>query len=347
MHSPAIDQADPANWQTGVPPDGLEIDFDANNERRPDGNDYGPYPEEAPSLYASDIGADEWDKDFGCRVTFSPPGRTAQAGETVIYTVAITNTGRLAGEVWHYYTDTLTVTLEGSSQGWAELEGGPEQSFTLGGREAVHRVVTVTVPADATTALQEQTTIRCTSVSHPAATATGSAITRVGLDGGVLVEPDHDASARPGEVLTFTHRVTNVGNQTDDFALTANGGPRHATAALVTEAGAIYADRNARARRPTPYCCACASWKRRRRPTRPAGSWRARPPTRRSRGGAQYHRHRVHQRHALRGRRRSTTPTADPQNPCATIDHAIAQATDGDAILVAAGSYTPSLSINR
>ena len=346
VRSPAIDQADPANWQTGVPPDGLEIDFDANNERRPDGNDYGPYPEEAPSLYASDIGADEWDKDFGCRVTFSPPGRTAQAGETVIYTVAITNTGRLAGEVWHYYTDTLTVTLEGSSQGWAELEGGPEQSFTLGGREAVHRVVTVTVPADATTAQQEQTTIRCTSVSHPAATATGSAITRVGLDGGVLVEPDHDASARPGEVLTFTHRVTNVGNQTDDFALTANSGPRHATAALVTEAGAIYT--------PTVTLAPGETYTvlLRVRVLETATATDTAQPGVVARStsdptiqGAALNtiviEYTSGTRYVAGAGALDDTNCTDPQNPCATIDHAIAQATDGDAILVAAGSYTP------
>ena len=139
--------------------------------------------------------------------------------------------------------------------------------------------------------------------------------------------------------MLTTHQVTNVGNQTDDFALTANSGPRHATAALVTEAGAIYTPTKLAPGEPTPYCCACASWKRRRRhgPAGRRGALDLRPddPGALNTIVIEYTSGTRH----VAGAGALTTPTATDPRTCATIDHAIAQATDGDAILAAAGSY--------
>ncbi|MGC9396527.1 MAG: hypothetical protein ACP5J4_16915, partial [Anaerolineae bacterium] len=40
---------------------------------------------------------------------------------------------------------------------------------------------------------------------------------------GVLFAPDHTVQAQPGEVLTFTHTLTNTGEVTDTFDLTLTG----------------------------------------------------------------------------------------------------------------------------
>ena len=40
---------------------------------------------------------------------------------------------------------------------------------------------------------------------------------------GVLFTPDHDVQAQPGDVLTFTHTLTNTGNTIDTFDLTLTG----------------------------------------------------------------------------------------------------------------------------
>ena len=47
--------------------------------------------------------------------------------------------------------------------------------------------------------------------------------TIVAFQAGVLFTPDHAAQAQPGDVLTFTHTLTNTGEVTDTFDLTFTG----------------------------------------------------------------------------------------------------------------------------
>ena len=117
QYSPAIDQADPALLGPGVlgRPDG--IDFDAGNVIRPDGHPKitsSPYNQLNPIYgYASDIGADEYWKEFGCEDIASQPEWAGLPGESITYTVNVINVGNpsklLPQVISHGFTDTISI----------------------------------------------------------------------------------------------------------------------------------------------------------------------------------------------------------------------------------------------
>ncbi|MCP4359687.1 MAG: hypothetical protein GY796_16900, partial [Chloroflexi bacterium] len=236
-YSPAIDQADPLNLNPGVPAPGGQtiIDYDVGNYFRPDGIDQFHY-----ATRAADIGADEYIKDWGCAVEPTPQQATVVPGQTTVYYFTIQNTGHVyppaTGVPWHGYTDTITITLASSSQNWATLEGDGT-IVTLDWRESVVRALTVTVPVTASNGMADVSNVRCTSSAMPSRTRDGSATTSVGLVTGVIVHPNYFANAAPGQVLTFTHTVKNVGNDTGDFIVLPDAGAQNAAAILLDNNG--------------------------------------------------------------------------------------------------------------
>ena len=242
IHSPAIDAANPQLLDpgvTGTPPvNDIVIDFDRQNHTRPDGgtNHNGLHGK------ASDIGSDEYYKEFGCRITPGSDTKTAVPGQTVTYTFNIENYGaKDSFGILRGYTDTISITLE-TSQGWGILQDDTPQTVTLGWGDTVDRIITVTVPTTATTGLQDISKIRCQSGSMPNRTDSGNATTNVGLVAGVIVTPDYIDTALPGDVITYVHEVKNQGNEEGRFELSSNAGPQHANASLVDDFGTVLTD---------------------------------------------------------------------------------------------------------
>ncbi|MCL4263510.1 MAG: right-handed parallel beta-helix repeat-containing protein [Anaerolineae bacterium] len=232
INSPVIDQADPALLDPGVPEPGggfYPIDFDARLVERPDGGT------EHLGTRASDVGAIEWWKDFGCTVTPTPQQQTAAPDSAVVYNFLVTNTGYPypPSDFRHGFIDTIVISLT-TSAGWGSLEGGPVQTFVdMDWNESRPITLTVDVPADAQNGQSDISTIHCQSQSRPDRVNEGRATTFVGLVSGVIVYPAYTASAQPGDVLTFNHTVENIGNDTHTFNILPSAGIRHASAVLL------------------------------------------------------------------------------------------------------------------
>lgn len=232
IDSPVIDEADPALLDPGVPQPGggfYPIDFDARLVIRPDGGT------EHLGTRASDVGAIEWWKDFGCMVTPTPQQQTATPGSSVEYYFTVTNTGfpYPPSDFRHGFIDTIVISLTTTAE-WGSLEGGNVQVFTdMDWGETRPITLTVDVPVDAQNGQSDISTIRCQSQSKPDRINQGQATTFVGLVSGVIVYPSYTASAQPGDVLTFTHTVENVGNDTQTFNILPSAGIQHASAVLV------------------------------------------------------------------------------------------------------------------
>ncbi|MCB8923715.1 MAG: right-handed parallel beta-helix repeat-containing protein [Ardenticatenaceae bacterium] len=256
QYSPNIDQADPALLldisEGGIWADG--IDFDAGNYKRPDV--HPTYNDLNTSLYgyASDVGADEYWKEFGCDVLPNNDQSTIFPGEIITYSVAVFNVGypnRLSSNYPHGYTDTITITLS-SSQGWATLSGGAEQVVELDyyddveQDDRVYLTLTVAVPITSPFGVQEQSLVECRSASLPSRSNTSSFLTNAGLVSTVLVEPEYITQTYPGQVLTFTHYITNTGNEPNDFYLIPSAGAAGLSTASVTRIedtdGAVYSN---------------------------------------------------------------------------------------------------------
>jgi uncharacterized membrane protein len=249
VHSRNIDQADLA-----LPgPDAEEWNFDRDhsNDFRPDGSESNIPHLRPPHGIRSDVGADEYFKDFGCEIEPASSTASVSPGESITFTLSVYNVGYPnyrelirngdLRELSNGYTDTISITLVSSVQNWSVLEGGPVQMVTMGWDDQVQgdnsfvtRVLTVTVPLSATTDLQEEVVIKCGSNSLALARATDTSTFRVntGSVGGVIVVPDYITTAVPGQILLFPHTVINVGNDTETFNVTPSAGPRHATALL-------------------------------------------------------------------------------------------------------------------
>lgn len=232
LTSPVIDQADPALLDPGVPLPGgdfLPVDFDANLYGRPDGGTIHQ------ATRASDIGAFEWWKDFGCSVTVTPQQANIQPGEVATYYFDVTNTGWLTPPASHRngFTDTITISLT-TSAGWGALDNGDTQTFVdMAWDETRPITLSVLVPLDAQSGDFDLSTIMCQSASKPEQTNTGQATTYVGEVSGVIVFPDYNTSARPNEQLLFTHTVQNIGNETETFVIRPSAGLQHASAVLL------------------------------------------------------------------------------------------------------------------
>ena len=131
------------------------------------------------------------------------------AGGSVNYTMSITNTGVV--------TDIFTLDIE-TSWGPGMPLGGP---ITIGPGESTLVVIGVDIPIEAMWGDLGITDITATSMSNPAATDTTTITTRV-LGYQVEVNPlsPDSLAGYPGEVLTYTLLVSNIGDYTDSYTVT-------------------------------------------------------------------------------------------------------------------------------
>ena len=231
VDSPVIDQADPS--LVAADP---RFEIDLRAEPRPDGGPENAGAEVSP--YRSDIGAYEHIKRYACEITpLDPNPVTVVAGSEQLYEIRVLNAGQDTAYGRMGYRDRITVRLESTSQGWGTLVGGDVQTVELDFFEDANFTVSVQTPLTALVDETETTVISCESATT-GAKIQSSYVTVIAESPGVVIEPDHPQITRkPGDVITYTHVITNVGNGADTFELIASPGPNFANAVFVDESG--------------------------------------------------------------------------------------------------------------
>ncbi|MCB8945724.1 MAG: right-handed parallel beta-helix repeat-containing protein, partial [Ardenticatenaceae bacterium] len=320
----------------------VTVGFDARNILRPDGGT------EHLGTRLSDIGAYEWYKDFGCAIEPTSQNENVLPGDTITYTFEVSNVGHpyppTINTVEHGYFDVISITLDSETNPWGTLLGGgltPE----LGWYQSVPITLVVEVPTN-TVSPVDTAVIRCRSTSMPNRTRTATAQTVVGLTSAILVAPSYNTSALPGNVITFTHYLTNVGLLADEFEIVPNSGVLGLSVAELVDAnGTVLIS-------PTVVLDPGETTMALLRVTivdTAAGGETATPGlTVRSTTEALVQGSVVNQidigfipgtRYVAVGGDDVGNNCTNPTFPCATIQQAVDQALDGDAILVAGGVY--------
>ncbi len=133
----------------------------------------------------------------------------ANPGVAIAYGHTITNTGDTA--------DTFTLTIN-SSQGFS-ISVSPS-SITLAAGANGPVTVRVTIPGTAAGGVVDITTVRATSANDPLVFDTATDTTQVNTVAGVVIQPDNSGTANPGDLVQYTHIVTNLGNSPDTIAIT-------------------------------------------------------------------------------------------------------------------------------
>ena len=339
--SPALDAADPVLWTTDS-----RFERDIRLLLRPDGGPANAAGVVTP--YRSDIGVYELEKIFMCDILPPFEERTIQAGDTTTYTVRLLNLG---GEgLWGPtgIRDRIGIELNDSSLGWATLVGGPSQEFELNWLAFVDLELVVTAPPTAVTSNVETSLVRCESLSNPLANMQATFVTRIAATPGVIVIPDHDLIiAEPGQVITYAHTVQNIGNNDDTFELIASPGPNYVNALLVNLDGTPLAD-------PVVALSAGQAISTWLRVTvlndAPVGGLATPGVIARSTADPTINGAAVNpiQIDFTTGHRYvGQGDTSDEHNnctvlsnPCATVQHAVNQASPGDSVFVSVGVYT-------
>ncbi|MCB0163799.1 MAG: right-handed parallel beta-helix repeat-containing protein [Anaerolineae bacterium] len=223
-NSPAID---------AVPNAVSEIDFDRFNEVR-------------PQLCAKDMGRDEYLVQEGNRLLEwigpTPTGATLAPTESVTYTYSVTNQSQNTSNQVDLgpgtgYTETVTITLN-STQNWSEIisvvggtdvvtqPDGLSASVVLGPGQSATVEVRTTVPPGTFADVVDSTTLDAVGYQCVGGTTTqntsNAAVTNVEQGVSFTLTPDHFGTAAPGDVLTFTHTLSNTGNLTDTYTLFSN-----------------------------------------------------------------------------------------------------------------------------
>ncbi len=133
----------------------------------------------------------------------------ANPGVAIAYGHTITNTGDTA--------DTFTLTIN-SSQGFS-VSVSPSSIMLAAGANGP-LTVRVTIPGTAAGGVVDVTTVRATSANDPLVFDIAVDTTRVNTITGVIIQPNNSSTAHPGNLVQYTHIVTNTGNSADTFTIT-------------------------------------------------------------------------------------------------------------------------------
>ncbi len=146
------------------------------------------------------------------KINAVPGDQSGLPGETVTYTLTITNSGD--------YTDTFDLSLSGAS--WpAGISASTVGPLPAGGRASV--MVNVTIP-NVLTAFEDSFTVAAVSRLDNLVTASVSRVTRADVVLGVEMSPAAaQGSAYSGEIVPYTLTITNTGTLTDTFAFSLQG----------------------------------------------------------------------------------------------------------------------------
>ena len=140
------------------------------------------------------------------------PSRSATAppGVTVTYTHMLTNAGD--------GPDSFILSAA-STAGWY-VSHAPQRIMLDPGMTATV-AISVAVPTSARAGARDRTTLTATSALEPASTAAVTDTTIAARVAGVALAPDRAGTAAPGEAVAYTHTLTNSGNLSDTFSLSA------------------------------------------------------------------------------------------------------------------------------
>ncbi|MEA1965035.1 MAG: SdrD B-like domain-containing protein [Candidatus Aerophobetes bacterium] len=158
----------------------------------------------------------------------APSGQTANPGESVIYNFTVKNTG-----------NTLD-TYELIAQSQHGLPVGSPSSITVSPNDSKTVAVSLSVPSDATAGTTDELTLTATSKTDPGVKDSDTTTTTVGVVPAVEVKAPFGQSANPGDVITYEFVVSNKGNSTDTYNLTAqsqHGWPVGSPSSITVSAG--------------------------------------------------------------------------------------------------------------
>jgi uncharacterized repeat protein (TIGR01451 family) len=211
---------------------------------------------EPTSICFKDMGRDEFVvlRQMGWLPNTPTPSMAIPApGESVTYTFYLQNQSQnLTGPegivnlgVGTGYTEHITITLT-STRGWAEiigvdnvgnlalLPGNQAATFELGPGDAANVVVEVSVPPGTFASVPDDDgTKDLARLTYQAWQCPGGPIlqgmspvaeTWVAEDRDFIIAPDNFGAALPGQTVTYTHVLTNIGNITDTYTLYPGAG---------------------------------------------------------------------------------------------------------------------------
>ena len=142
-------------------------------------------------------------------VSISPDYQSGLNGETLTYTVTITNTGNAP--------DTYDLVASDNS-GWSPSVSPP--SITLAPGASDNATLSVTIPENALGCTQDNITVAATSQADNTVSDSASCIAHATIvrGVGVTISPDYQSGLN-GETLTYTVTISNTGNVEDTYSL--------------------------------------------------------------------------------------------------------------------------------
>ena len=149
--------------------------------------------------------------EYGVSVTPESDEKLGATGETIDFTLTVTNTG--------YEADTFDITRIGNL--WATVT--PLTTGLVDAGETADVTVSVTIPLDALMGAEDTVGVTFISQGDPTVTATATLTTRNYVYGVEVAPTSDEQSGQPGETLIYTLTVTNTGEAGDMFTITVDG----------------------------------------------------------------------------------------------------------------------------